>query len=519
VWHTIGVDVGTSGTRALVIDANGAIVGTGTATYSSKNSKPNWAEQNPEVWWTSTCDAIHQALSYAGIAAADVASVGIAGQMHSSVFLDAAGEVVRPAILWCDQRTDQECDEITSAIGEARLLDITCNQAITGFTAPKILWLQKHEPKKFDRVRKVLLPKDYVRFRMSGEYATDMSDASGTLLFDVRNRKWAHEAIESLGLDSDWFPPSYESPEVIATVSAIGAKETGLAEGTPIVAGAGDQAATAIGVGVVEPGILLCTIGTSGVIFAHMDSPISQPDGRLHMFCHGVPGKWHVMGVTLAAGGAFRWYRNTFCADEEREARERGVDIYDLIVEGASSAPAGAEGLVFLPYLAGERTPYPDPNASGVFFGISFRHSKEHFARAVMEGVTMSLLDCLDLVRSLGVPVTQVRASGGGARSLLWRQMQSNAFGVPVSTVNSTDGAAFGAAILALVGAGVYANVESACREIIRVTDTIQPDTESQGIWDGLHSLYSGLYPNLRDSFDRRASLLRAYAHDGGGRN
>jgi len=519
VGHTVGVDVGTSGTRALVIDEYGVIVGTGTAAYSSQIPKPNWVEQDPEVWWTSTCDAIRQALLDAGIAAADIAAVGIAGQMHSSVFLDAAGEVVRPAILWCDQRTGRECDEITSVIGAARLLDMTCNQAITGFTAPKILWLRKHEPEQFDRVRRVLLPKDYVRFRMSGEYATDMSDASGTLLFDVRNRRWAREAIEGLGLDGDWFPAAYESPEIAARVSAVGAKATGLAEGTPIVAGAGDQAATAIGVGAVEPGILLCTIGTSGVIFAHMDSPASQPDGRLHMFCHGVPGKWHVMGVTLAAGGAFRWYRNTFCAEEERQAREMGIDIYDLIVEGARSAPAGAEGLVFLPYLAGERTPYPDPNASGVFFGISFRHSKEHFARAVMEGVTMSLLDCFDLVRSLGIPISQVRASGGGARSLLWRQMQSNAFGVPVSTVNSTDGAAFGAAILALVGAGVYDNVESACREIIKVTETVQPDTESQGIWDGLHSLYSGLYLSLRDSFDRRASLLKACAHDGGGGN
>ncbi len=506
--YLIGIDVGTTSTRALVINDRGEALAAHAVEYPLSTPRPNWAEQDPELWWRASMSAIPAAIAQAGIAASEIKSVGLSGQMHGSVFLDADDEVIRPALLWCDQRTARQCDAITEAVGEEDLVRETLNPALTGFTAPKIIWLRDEEPANFQRLRKILLPKDFVRLRLTGEHATEVSDASGTSLLNVPERRWSELIMDRLQLPMDLLPAVYESPEISGRITADAAAATGLAEGTPVVGGGGDQAAGGVGNGIVSAGVVSSTTGTSGVVFAHLDEPVTDPQLRTHTFCHAVPGKWHVMGVMLSAGGSLRWLRDTLCGEEVAAAEKLGRDPYELMTEAAASVPASSEGLVFLPYLTGERTPYPNPNARGVFFGLSLRHGKPHLIRAVLEGVAHGLRDSLEIIEAMGVQVTQVRASGGGARSELWRQIQADVTGHAHSVINVDEGPAYGAALLAGVGAGVYDSVQAACESAISVVDTCEPDPEAHRLYEDYHAVYRLLYSQLEGCFDEVAGLV-----------
>ncbi len=509
--YILGLDLGTSAVKAILISETGAVVASADAEYPLSTPRPNWAEQDPENWWEGAVAAIRLCLDRARAATGsepEVAAVGLSGQMHGSVFLDKEGKVLRPAILWNDQRTEAQCREITETLGSERLLKLTFNKALAGFTAPKILWLRKNEPEIYALVEQVLLPKDYLRFRLTGRYATEVSDASGTLLFDVARRRWSKEVLETLHIPQKWLPECFESMENSASLSREAAVLLGLREGIPVAGGGGDQAAGAVGSGIVEPGLCSCVFGTSGVIFWHADEPVFDPLGRLHSFCHAVPGKWHLMGVTLSAGGSMRWFRDTLCPDLAEQARQSGVDPYELITRQAAEAPPGAEGLIFLPYLAGERTPHADADARGAFLGLSLRHTRDHLARSVMEGVCMSLLDCLELGRELGLTANRVYLSGGGARSPLWRQMAADMFGVETARINIEEGPAYGAALLAAVGAGLFSSVEQACRSFVRVVDLHTPDFKQHEFYRRLYSLYRPRYAGLQDFFSESAALV-----------
>jgi len=506
--HLLGIDVGTSGTKALLMDESGRIVARATAEYQLYSPRPLWSEQDPEDWWTATCTAIRDVLSTSEVEPASVAGVGLSGQMHGAVFLGEGDVVLRRAILWNDQRTQAECDWITETIGRDRVVELTLNPVLTGFTAGKIVWVRNHEPEVYARTRKVLLPKDFIRLRLTGEYAGEVSDASGTSLFDVRHRRWSEEMLDGCGIPRAWMPRVYESPEVTGRVNAAASAATGLAEGTPVVGGGGDQAAGAVGNGIVETGIVSSTVGTSGVVFAFADEPLVDPGSRLHTFCHAVPGKWHVMGVMLSAGGSLQWYRDTFCEAEKTRAAELGKDPYELITAEAAEAPAGCEGLIFLPYLTGERTPHADPNARGVFFGITRRCSRSYFARAIMEGVAFGLRDSFEIMREMHVPIGEVRASGGGARSALWRQIQTDVTGHAHVTINFDEGPALGVALLAGVGTGVYTDVAAACRQVIRVTGSTEVCAVNRVAYDRFYSVYRALYPRLKDQFAEISRLV-----------
>lgn len=427
--------------------------------------------------------------------------------MHGSVFLDEQNQVLRPAIIWCDQRTQAECDWIMDTVGREKTVELISNPVLTGFTAGKIIWLRNHEPQIYDCVKKVLLPKDYIRFCLTGEYATEVSDASGTALFNVTKREWAYEMLDAIDIPAQWMPKSYESVEISGKITAAAAKLTGLAEGTPVVGGGGDQASGAVGNGVVEEGIISSTVGTSGVVFAFADKPAVDPKLRLHTFCHAVPGKWHVMGVMLSAGGSLRWFRDTFADTETAIAKALGNDPYDLICREAATVPAGSEGLIFLPYLTGERAPYPDPHARGVFFGITLRSGRSHFMRAVLEGVAYGLRDSFGILDEMGVPIAQVRASGGGARSQVWRQIQADITGKDHVTINIDEGPALGAALLAGVGTGLYPTVAEACRSVIKISGETKADLSAKKTYDGYYSMYQSLYHSLRGQFDEVARL------------
>ncbi len=469
--HLLGIDVGTGGTRALVIDEQGRIVASATSEHVPFASpQTGWAEQDPRDWWRATGEAVRAAIAKVG-GADRITAVGFSGQMHGSSMLDASGEVVRPALLWCDQRTDAECREITERIGAARLIELTLNPALTGFTLPKLLWVRKHEPDKWKAVRSVLLPKDYVRFRLTGDKATDVADASGTLLFDVANRVWSGTMLDEMGIDASLMPRSYESPDVTGQVSREGAEATGLTAGTPVVAGGGDQAAGAVGMGIVRPGAVSATIGTSGVVFAATDRPALDPGGRVHTFCHAVPGRWHVMGVTQGAGLSLRWFRDQFGA-----GKDDGRDPYDRMTEEAAKVPAGSDGVIWAPYLMGERTPHLDPHARAALVGLAASHTRGHVVRAVLEGVAFSLKDSFTIFGEMKVPLSSVRLGGGGARSPLWRQIQTDVYGYPVEIVEAEEGAAYGAALLAGVGGGVWKTVEDACDAVVRVKSRFAPD-------------------------------------------
>jgi xylulokinase len=500
--YLLGIDVSTTGAKALLIDEQGTVVASHTTEYPLSTPKPLWSEQDPADWWNGACASIQAALSEAQVAGEAVTAIGLTGQMHGLVMLDKSDHVLRPAILWNDQRTGAQCAAITAKVGGLeRLLQLTGNQVLPGFTAPKIVWVRENEPEVYERTTHILLPKDYVRFRLTGEFATEVSDASGMLLLDVARRRWSKDMLQALDIPEAWLPVCTESDQVSGRISASAAQATGLKAGTPVVGGGGDQAAQAVGSGIVHAGVISVTSGTSGVVFAHSDQYAFEAQGRLHAFCHAVPGKWHFMGVMLSAGGSFRWLRDSIGDLEKAAARLTGEDPYDVLTREAALAPAGSEGLLFLPYLTGERTPYPDPQARGAFVGLTLRHGKAHLIRSVLEGVSFGLRDSLELIKSLGVPITQVRASGGGARSPLWRQIQADVFGSELVLVNITEGAAYGAALLAGVGGGLYQSVTEAVKATVKVTDRTAPVAEDVRRYEELYPVYRNLYPALRDSF------------------
>ncbi|HEY0831161.1 MAG TPA: xylulokinase [Candidatus Dormibacteraeota bacterium] len=489
----IGLDVGTSGARAVAIDSLGKVVAAASESYPLSVPHPGWAEQDPQHWWTAS-------LKVLGRVASELSDpplgLGLTGQMHGSVFLDAGDRVIRPALLWNDQRTQSQCRTISETVGADRLIEITGNPAITGFQAPKVLWLRENEPASYARVRRILLPKDYIRLCLTGESATDVSDASGTLLLDLKRREWSDEILHVLEIPRSWLSSVYESPDLTGRVSAAAAAATGLPAGLSVAAGAGDNAAAAVGNGIVREGLVSSSIGTSGVVLADSATPRIDPKGRLHAFCHAVPGRYHLVGVTLSAGGSLRWWRDA-----------AGGQDYEALSSLAAQAPAGSEGLVFLPYLTGERTPHLDPRARGAFVGLNLRHTQAHLTRAVMEGVTYSLKDCLDLMVELGVPVTEVRATGGGSRSQVWRQMLADVFGRPVHRVESDEGPAFGAALLAGVAGGVYADVFEAASVVHVNPDAEVADPDRHRTYDGYYAAYVDAYRAIAPVMHRLADL------------
>ena len=495
----LGIDVGTGGTRALIMDAQGQVVASASAEHQHFASpRPGWAEQDPRDWWQACGAAVRKALQTSGIRPESIACVGFSGQMHGAVLLDAADEVVRPALIWCDQRSEAQCAELENIFGRDTLIKLTCNPPLTNFTLTKFLWVRENEPQNWARVKHVMLPKDYVRFRLTGECAIDMADASGTLLLDVANRRWSKEVLSKTGIDEKLLPALFESPEVCGKVSEAGAEATGLLAGTPVVAGAGDQAAGAVGMGIARVGAVSATIGTSGVVFASTDRPAMDPAGRLHTFCHAIPGRWHVMGVTQAAGLSLRWYRDNFGAASPGVQEKDGRDPYDVFAEEAASAPPGSEGAIWAPYLMGERTPHLDPNARGALVGLTASHTRAHVIRAILEGVAFSLKDTFTIFEEMKVPVKAIRLGGGGARSALWRQIQADVYGHEVEIVSAEEGAAYGAAILAGTGVKEWSSVEQACDAIVRVAKRVVPNQKDSAAMQQTYRTYRKVYPALR---------------------
>jgi xylulokinase len=496
--NLLGIDVGTGGTRALVMDEHGNVVESASSEHQNFASpRPGWAEQDPEDWWRATAMAVRKALQSTGVRPDDIACVGFSGQMHGAVLLDSADEVVRPAIIWCDQRSEAQCRELINMFGRDTLIHLTCNPPLTNFTLTKLLWVRETEPKNWARVAHVMLPKDYVRFRLTGERAIDMADASGTLLLDVANRRWSAEVLSRTGVQQNLLPALFESPQVCGKVSVLGAEACGLRAGTLVVAGAGDQAAGAVGMGIARAGAVSATIGTSGVVFASTDRPAMDPKGRLHTFCHAIPGRWHVMGVTQAAGLSLRWYREHFGASSPGVHEKDGRDPYDVFAEEASAAPAASEGAFWVPYLMGERTPHLDPNARAALVGLTASHTRGHVIRAIMEGVAFSLKDTFTIFEEMKIPVTSIRLGGGGARSSLWRQIQADVYGREVEIVAAEEGAAYGAAILSGVGAGAWATVEQACDAVVRVAKRIPPKQKDSAMMQTAYRSYRQIYPAL----------------------
>jgi xylulokinase len=498
----LGIDVGTTGAKVLVIDERGEVVARSFRSYPLLTPKPNWAEQDPEEWWGAVVGCLRDVLGK-GVRAEGISAIGLTGQMHGAVALGRDNGVLRPCILWCDQRTAPQCEEIMGRFGRRRFLDLTCNIALPGFTAPKVLWIRENEPEIYRAMAKVLLPKDYIRFRLTGVFATEVSDASGTALFDVRKRRWSDEVLSEMEIARDLMPDVFESTFVSGEITGEAASSTGLRRGTPVVGGGGDQAAGAVGNGIVRAGLVSCTIGTSGVVFASCDEPLVDQGARLHSFCHAIPGKWHVMGVMLSAGGSLRWFRDNLGDAEVSMGRERGLDPYFILAdEMAPQAEPGCEGLLFLPYLMGERTPYPNPNAKGVFFGLTLRHRKVDLIRSILEGVAYGMRDSLELVKALGIGIGQVRASGGGARSTLWRQIQADIYNTELVTVSVDEGPAFGAALIAGAGSGLFASVEDACDRAISISTETSPIPKNVGLYGRYYPIYKHLYAALLRQFD-----------------
>jgi len=499
--YVIGIDLGTSGTKTVLFDETGKSIVSALREYPMLQPVNGWAEQDPRDWWEAAVATLSEVVARSGVPAESIVSLGISGQMHGLVMLDEAGEVLRPAILWCDQRTGKECDDLTAALGRSRLVSITANPAITGFTASKILWVRNNQPDVFDKCRRILLPKDYLRYKLTGDFATEVSDASGMQLLDVPNRCWSDEVLDKLGIDKSLLAKVYESPDVTGTISANAAKLTGLSNKTPVVGGAGDNAAAAIGTGVVADGRAFTTIGSSGVVFAHTDKLAIDPKGRVHTFCCAVPGAWHVMGVTQGAGLSLQWFRNQFCSQETEQAAREGTDPYEIMTSKAADVPIGADRLLYLPYLMGERTPHLDSNCRGVFFGLSAMHTRAHLIRAVMEGVSYSLFDCLSVLDEMGVKPETMLACGGGGSSPMWRQMLADVFGMPVATVKSREGPALGVAILAAVGAGIYPDVRAACDAMILINPPQYGNAADTERYRKVYALYGSLYPALKEGF------------------
>lgn len=505
----LGIDIGTSGTKTLAMQADGKILAQTTVTYPLHSPRPGWSEQNPDDWWHAAIASVQRVMTQGHLKPGEIRGIGLSGQMHGSVFLDKAHKVIRPALLWNDQRTAAECAEIEEAAGgRKKLIQLVANPALTGFTAPKILWLRNHEPKHFAKCVQVLLPKDYVRFRLTGEFATEVSDASGTLLLDVKKRDWSTKLLGLLDLDRALLPQVYESEEVSGKLSDTAAQALGLYPGVPVVGGGGDQAASAIGNGIVKGGVVSATMGTSGVVFAHSEQVQIDPEGRVHTFCHAVRDKWHVMGCVLSAGGSLQWYRNTLGQLEVAEAQRTRSEPYELLTRQAAEAPAGCEGLYFLPYLTGERTPHADPYARGAWIGLSLRHGRPHLVRSVMEGATYAMRDCLEIIQGMKIPVKEIRLSGGGARSPFWRQMQADIYGQPVSTINAEEGPAYGVALLAAAGTGEYKGVVEACKATIRVVSETKPDADTKKRYNRFYPQYGALYRSLKGNFATIADLV-----------
>lgn len=493
--YILGLDISTTGAKALIIDETGAVVASHTTPQPISNPKPLWSEQNPSDWWDGIAASIRAAIAEARINSDTIQAVGLTGQMHGLVLLDASGTVLRPSILWNDQRTQAQCDTMTETIGARRLIEITGNRALTGFTAPKILWVRDNEPDVFNRVAHVLLPKDYIRYKLTGDYHTDLAGAAGTSLLNVKARAWSDEVLDALDIPLAWMPKVHEGTEVTGVISSEGAAATGLKAGTPVVGGGGDQAAGAVGVGAVEPHIIMLSLGTSGVVFAPLAKYAYEPEGRLHAFCHAVPGMWHFMGVMLSAAGSLQWYRDTLAADMD----------FDALLNEAADIPPGSEGLLFMPYLTGERTPHPDPLARGAFIGLTTRHTRGHLTRAVLEGVAYGLKDSFTLVAQAGLPDTiEVRAIGGGTKSPVWRQILADVLGTTLVSVNTTEGAAYGAALLGTVGAGLFPDVQAACSQAITTSDATHPG-DNAAAYDSLYPIYQSLYPTLKETFAKLA--------------
>jgi len=505
--YLIGIDVGTSGTKTVLFDETGDVLASSTVEYPMYQPQNGWAEQDPADWWNASVATIKDVISQSGINPAGISGIGLSGQMHGLVMLDENGQVLRNSIIWCDGRTQKECDEITEKIGAKRLIEITANPALTGFTASKILWVRKNEPEIYAKCRHILLPKDYVRYMLTGEFATEVSDASGMQLLDVPNRCWSKEVCDKLDIDMSLLAKMYESPDVTGKITAAASNLTGLSTGTVVVGGAGDNAAAAIGTGTVLDGRAFTTIGTSGVIFAHSSKVAIDPEGRVHTFCAAVPGAWTVMSCTLSAGLSLQWFRNNFCAAEISTASGLNIDPYVLMDEQAGTIAIGADRLLFLPYLMGERSPLLDSNARGAFFGLSNIHTRQHLLRAVMEGVVYSQRDCLDVLRGMGVKFSEMLACGGGGTSPLWRQMLADVYNCPVSTVASKEGPALGAAILAGVGSGIFSSVEEGCKKLINTNPPQFPIKENSEKYEPFYQLYKSLYPCMKNSFAALAAL------------
>jgi xylulokinase len=496
--YVLGIDVGTGGTRVLVVDQNGHLLGAATEEHQNFASPQiGWAEQDPRDWWRACGIAVRKALAHAKVSSDKIACVGFSGQMHGAVTLDAAGEPVRPALIWCDVRTEKQCIELTEKIGAARLIQLTCNPALPNFTITKLLWIRENEPEKWKQVRHVLLPKDYVRFRLTGDRGMDMADASGTLMLDVAHRRWSTEVLQAAGLDASLLPPLYESPDFCGAVSAEGAAATGLKPGTRVVAGAGDQAAGAVGMGIVTPGAVSVTIGTSGVVFAATGSPALDPKGRLHTFCHAIPNRWHIMGVTQSAGLSLRWFRDNFVPPGDGK-----TDPYDMLTAEAKKVPPGADGLLWTPYLMGERTPHLDPYARAALVGLTASHTRGHVVRAILEGVAFSLKDSFTIFGEMKVPISNIRLGGGGAKSPLWRQIQADVYGNDVETIEQEEGAAYGAAILAGVGAKMWSSVDDACKQIVRIRERIKPQADAAKTMTASYAAFRRVYPATKTIFN-----------------
>jgi xylulokinase len=495
----IGLDIGTGGTKGLLVSPDGSVQARAFAEYPLHTPRPGWSEQRPEDWWKAAVTVLRELAHEAD--GRRIVGIGLTGQMHGSVFLDERGRSIRPALLWNDARTGEECAELERCVGRERLQEITGNPALAGFQAPKILWLRNHEPTRFAKVRRILLPKDYVRFRLTGEFATDTSDAAGTLLLDLIERDWSDEILDAIELPKDWFPTVFEGPDVTGELDEDAAKRTGIPAGTPVVGGGGDNAASAVGAGVVRSGTGLLSLGTSGVIFVHSDEAKTDPAGAIHACCHAVPSKYHLMGVVLSAGGALRWYRDTLASEETSAAKRLGRDPYELLCEEAVPVPPGAEGLLFLPYLAGERTPHMDPNARGAWIGLSLAHGRPHLVRSILEGVAFALKDSLVRIQALDLSPDELRAVGGGMRSPLWRRILAAVLNVPLRCLEVEEGAPFGAALLAGVGSGVYADVGEAVARAVHVRKDVEaPDPVLVAAYDDLYRRFVRLYPALTGS-------------------
>ncbi|MCX7841456.1 MAG: xylulokinase [Clostridia bacterium] len=507
--YLLGIDIGTSGTKTVLFDEAGNTVASALAEYPLYQPYIGWAEQDPEDWWNATVITVKEVLYKSAVNPKEVKGIGLSGQMHGAVLLDKDNNVLRKAIIWCDQRSAAECEQITSIIGRERLVEITANPALTGFTASKVMWVKNNEPSVFEKIKKILLPKDYIRFKLTGEYATEVSDASGMQFMDIPKRQWSSEVLGKLGISIDMLGKMHESQDVTGAVTRNVAEVTGLAEGTPVVGGAGDQAAGAVGNGIVKPGVISSTIGTSGVVFAYSQNVSIDPLGRVHTFCHALPNTWHIMGVTQGAGLSLKWFRDNFCIEEKRTAELMKIDPYILMDQEAEKVDAGCNGLIYLPYMMGERTPHLDPDAKGVFFGLSAKHEKQDMIRSVMEGVVYSLRDCLEIIKEMGVDVTEVRASGGGGKSKLWRQMQADVFGTEITTINSSEGPALGVALLAGVGAGVYDSVPQACEAVIKVKTRQSADMALNAKYSRFYAIYRQLYKSLKQDYADLAAILK----------